>query len=164
MLTRCEEIMRDVCESFGAELREFNGEGDHVHLLVHYPPKVALSKLVNCLKGVSSRYLRRSTPAGSTGSISTAVLVPVLLRRVLRWRTAEHRQGVHREPEAPRLTVTPKTQRSPALRASGLRIAFPPGLKAGIPFEDQGWSRTPHQRPVGLWQGVTGWASGRSGQ
>ncbi|MEU9331063.1 IS200/IS605 family transposase [Streptomyces canus] len=58
MLTRCEAIMRDVCESFGAELREFNGEGDHVHLLVHYPPKIALCKLVNSLKGVSSRYLR----------------------------------------------------------------------------------------------------------
>ncbi len=58
MLTRCEAIMRDVCESFGAELREFDGEGDHVHLLVHYPPKVPVSKLVNSLKGVSSRYLR----------------------------------------------------------------------------------------------------------
>ncbi|MGC4984067.1 IS200/IS605 family transposase [Streptomyces sp. DT193] len=58
MLTHCEEVMRDVCESFGAELREFNGEGDHVHLLVHHPPKIALSKLVNSLKGVSSRYLR----------------------------------------------------------------------------------------------------------
>ncbi|KFF96058.1 transposase [Streptomyces scabiei] len=50
--------MRDVCQSFEAELREFNGEDDYVHLLVHYPPKVALSKLVNSLKGVSSRYLR----------------------------------------------------------------------------------------------------------
>ncbi|PZT75080.1 MULTISPECIES: IS200/IS605 family transposase [unclassified Streptomyces] len=58
MLKRCEEIMREVCGSFGAELREFNGEADHVHLLVHYPPKVALSKLINSLKGVSSRYLR----------------------------------------------------------------------------------------------------------
>lgn len=43
---------------FEVELREFNGETDHVHLLVHYPPKVALSKLINSLKGVSSRYLR----------------------------------------------------------------------------------------------------------
>ncbi|MER5973408.1 IS200/IS605 family transposase [Streptomyces sp. NPDC002055] len=58
MLTRCEEVMRDVCGKFEAELKEFNGEGDHVHLLVHYPPKIALSKLVNSLKGVSSRYLR----------------------------------------------------------------------------------------------------------
>ncbi|MFG2480436.1 IS200/IS605 family transposase [Streptomyces fagopyri] len=58
MLTRCEALMRDVCASFGARLHEFNGEGDHVHLLVHYPPTIALSKLVNSLKGVSSRYLR----------------------------------------------------------------------------------------------------------
>ncbi|MFF1603123.1 IS200/IS605 family transposase [Streptomyces mirabilis] len=58
ILTRCETIRRDVCESFGAQLWEFNGEGDHVHLLVHYPPKIALPKLVNSLKGVSSRYLR----------------------------------------------------------------------------------------------------------
>ncbi|GHJ35580.1 hypothetical protein Sm713_11890 [Streptomyces sp. TS71-3] len=50
--------MKEVCGRFGAELREFNGEADHVHLLVHYPPKVALSKLINSLKGVSSRYLR----------------------------------------------------------------------------------------------------------
>ncbi|WP_083934323.1 IS200/IS605 family transposase [Nocardiopsis baichengensis] len=59
MLTRCEEIMRDVCTDFDAELKRFNGERDHVHLLVHYPPKIALSRLVNSLKGVSSRYLRR---------------------------------------------------------------------------------------------------------
>ena len=59
MLERCEEIMRDVCADFNAELKSFNGERDHVHLLVHYPPKVALSRLVNSLKGVSSRYLRQ---------------------------------------------------------------------------------------------------------
>ncbi len=38
-------------------LEEMNGERDHVHLLVSYPPKVALSNLVNRLKGVSSRKL-----------------------------------------------------------------------------------------------------------
>ncbi|MFF5029792.1 IS200/IS605 family transposase [Streptomyces collinus] len=32
-LTRCEEIMRAVCEDFEAELVEFNGEANHVHLL-----------------------------------------------------------------------------------------------------------------------------------
>jgi putative transposase len=59
MLTRCEEIMREVCTDFEAELRQFNGDEDHVHLLVHYPPKVQLSKLVNSLKGVSARLLRK---------------------------------------------------------------------------------------------------------
>ncbi|OIK00698.1 IS200/IS605 family transposase [Streptomyces colonosanans] len=55
MLTRCEEIMRKVCEDFEAELKEFNGERDHVHLLINYPPKAAVSKLVNSLKSVSAR-------------------------------------------------------------------------------------------------------------
>jgi putative transposase len=62
ILRRCEEIMRDVCADFGAELREFNGEADHVHLLVHYPPRVALSRLVGSLKGVSARRLRQEFP------------------------------------------------------------------------------------------------------
>jgi putative transposase len=59
ILDRCKEIMRAVCADFGAELHEFNGETDHVHLLVHYPPKIALSRLVNSLKGVSARHLRQ---------------------------------------------------------------------------------------------------------
>lgn len=59
MLTRCEQVMRDVCEGMGAELRELNGGDDHVYLLVHYPPKLAISTLVNSLKGVSARYLRQ---------------------------------------------------------------------------------------------------------
>lgn len=59
MLARCEKIMRDVCRDFGAQLAEFNGETDHVHVLVEYPPKVAVSGLVNSLKGVSSRRLRQ---------------------------------------------------------------------------------------------------------
>jgi putative transposase len=58
MLSRCEQVMREVCEGFGAQLREFTGDTDHVHLLVHYPPHVALSRLVNSLKGISSRRLR----------------------------------------------------------------------------------------------------------
>ncbi len=51
--------MRAVCVDFGADLKEFNGETDHVHLLIEYPPKVAVSGLVNSLKGVSSRRLRQ---------------------------------------------------------------------------------------------------------
>jgi REP-associated tyrosine transposase len=47
-----------VCTDFGCELRETGWETDHVHLLVGYPPKVALSRLVNSLKGVSARRLR----------------------------------------------------------------------------------------------------------
>lgn len=52
-------IMASVCQDFDAELVEFNGEHDHVHLLFNYPPKVALSSLVASLKGVSARLLRK---------------------------------------------------------------------------------------------------------
>ena len=52
-------IFADVCTDFEAELVEFDGEHDHVHLLVNYPPKVAVSVLVNSLKGVSSRMIRK---------------------------------------------------------------------------------------------------------
>jgi putative transposase len=58
LLTRCEQIMRTVCDDLSADLAEFSGETDHVHLLVHYPPHLAISTLVNRLKGVSVRYLR----------------------------------------------------------------------------------------------------------
>ncbi len=52
-------IFSKVCDDFSAELVECNGEKDHVHLLVNYHPKTALSALVNSLKGVSSRLIRK---------------------------------------------------------------------------------------------------------
>lgn len=51
-----------VCKDFEAELVEMDGEDDHVHLLVNYPPKIAVSNMVNSLKGVSSRLLRKERP------------------------------------------------------------------------------------------------------
>jgi putative transposase len=52
-------IFTSVCADFESTLVEFEGEDDHVHLLVHYPPKVSVSALVNSLKGVSSRMVRQ---------------------------------------------------------------------------------------------------------
>ena len=43
---------------FAAEPREFNGENDHLHLLVQYPPKVAVPAPVNSFKGVPASELR----------------------------------------------------------------------------------------------------------
>ena len=53
------DIFAGVCRDFGATLEEMEGERDHVHLLVNYPPKYSVSKLVNSLKGVSSRLIRK---------------------------------------------------------------------------------------------------------
>jgi len=51
-----------ICADFNVELTEMDGERDYVHLLINYPPKLAISTLVNSLKGVSSRLLRRDRP------------------------------------------------------------------------------------------------------
>ena len=59
MLDDLQGLFKKICKDAEAELIEFNGEGDHVHLLVNYPPKLALSKLVNSLKGASSRVIRK---------------------------------------------------------------------------------------------------------
>ena len=52
------DIFRKVCSDCEAQLVEFDGEEDYVHLLVNYPPKIAISCLVNRLKGISSRLIR----------------------------------------------------------------------------------------------------------
>ena len=59
ILDDLEQIFSKVCEDFEADLVEFDGENDHVHLLVNYPPKVSVSKLVNSLKGASSQRIRK---------------------------------------------------------------------------------------------------------
>lgn len=59
MLVRLQEIFESTCTKWRSQLREFNGEQDHVHLLINYPPDVEVSKLVNNLKTVSSRLIRK---------------------------------------------------------------------------------------------------------
>ena len=53
------EVFENICNMNDSTLEEFDGESDHVHLLITYPPRIALSTLVNSLKGVSSRILRQ---------------------------------------------------------------------------------------------------------
>ena len=62
ILKDIEVIFNNVCQDFDTELVEMNGETDHVHLLLNYPPKVSISKLVNSLKGVSSRLIKKQHP------------------------------------------------------------------------------------------------------
>jgi len=58
-LARMEETMQSACTDSERELVEFNGETNHAHLLVNFPPKVTVTKPVNSLNGVSSRRLRQ---------------------------------------------------------------------------------------------------------
>ena len=59
MLERLRVIFRETLEKWSCELIEFNGEADHVQLLIQTNPTVQLSKLINNLKTVSSRLIRR---------------------------------------------------------------------------------------------------------
>jgi len=61
-LRRLRTYLEKVCTDFEAQLVAMNGETDHVHLLINYPPKHSVSTLVNSLKGVSSRLLRLERP------------------------------------------------------------------------------------------------------
>lgn len=61
-LNTMKELFIRLCADFEATLTEFDGEMDHVHLLIEYPPKVTVSRLVNSLKGVSSRKLKQAHP------------------------------------------------------------------------------------------------------
>lgn len=63
ILEDMKNIFTKIANEHHVVLKEFNGEEDHVHMLIHYPPKVSLAKLVNSLKGVSSRRLRQNWPA-----------------------------------------------------------------------------------------------------
>ena len=50
-----EASFKDVAQKMNFQIQEFNGESDHVHVLIEYPPKLSVSAIVNALKGVSSR-------------------------------------------------------------------------------------------------------------
>lgn len=59
MLDRLKAIVANLCQKWEIELLEFNGESDHVHLLLAMHPNIMPSKFVNNLKTVTSRLLRK---------------------------------------------------------------------------------------------------------
>lgn len=59
MLNRLEEIVKKNCADWEIDLLEFNGEADHIHLLLEMHPNIMPSKFINNLKTVSSRLIRK---------------------------------------------------------------------------------------------------------
>jgi len=55
MLQELEGIFKSVLKAWNCQLIEFNGEKDHVHLLVSFPPQKRLSDLVGNLKATASK-------------------------------------------------------------------------------------------------------------
>ncbi len=58
MIEQLREAFASACEKLECEIIEMDGEEDHVHLLIAYPPKLSISVMVNNLKATSSRRLR----------------------------------------------------------------------------------------------------------
>jgi putative transposase len=63
MLDRASMLLGPLCVAWEGSLIECSGESDHLHALVDMPPKVRPSDLVNNLKTVLSRQLRKEFPA-----------------------------------------------------------------------------------------------------
>ena len=57
-----DKIFKSIAKAFGASIVQMDGEDDHVHVLAEYPPNVIVSKLVNALKGASSKNRRKHRP------------------------------------------------------------------------------------------------------
>lgn len=73
MIEQLREAFGSACEKLECELIEMDGEQDHVHLLIAYPPKLSISVMVNNLKSISSRMLRLQNTHLTRQSKSTAL-------------------------------------------------------------------------------------------
>jgi putative transposase len=59
---RARDLIRQICESRGIVIVRGTVSVDHVHLLLSVPPEIAPSKLLQYLKGRSSRRLQDEFP------------------------------------------------------------------------------------------------------
>ena len=57
-----EQCIRIYCSQLKCEIRELNVQADHVHLLVHVPPKQSISEMMGMLKGRTAIKVFRSFP------------------------------------------------------------------------------------------------------
>lgn len=55
--TRCRVLIREVCASNYVDIISGSMSPDHVHLLLSLPPSISLSKVLQYIKGKSSRKL-----------------------------------------------------------------------------------------------------------
>lgn len=62
MMATLKPVFESVLRSWDSQLIEFNGENDHVHLLVSYPPTKTLSNMIANLKATSSKAMWQQYP------------------------------------------------------------------------------------------------------
>ncbi|MBR6516122.1 MAG: IS200/IS605 family transposase [Bacilli bacterium] len=59
IVERTKEIMRKIAKDFDVEIINQECGEDHIHLMISTKPTTDLTKLINILKGHSSRYIRK---------------------------------------------------------------------------------------------------------
>ena len=59
---RAAELFREIAEDFGFDINEMEVAKDHVHILLDFPPRYSISKVVGILKSISTSRLWREFP------------------------------------------------------------------------------------------------------
>jgi putative transposase len=62
MFDRLREITEYIGKSHNIEIKQMNGEPDHVHFLLRTKPNCDLSKYINAIKSATSRRLKQEFP------------------------------------------------------------------------------------------------------
>ena len=62
LASRVDELLRLCADANGWKTLELNVQPDHVHMVVQFVPTIAVSKMVQLLKGKSSRVIREEFP------------------------------------------------------------------------------------------------------
>lgn len=59
MMERMSDVFQNICKKKKSLMLDFNGEKDHVHLMIDLHPDNNISQLVASLKSASSRIIRK---------------------------------------------------------------------------------------------------------
>ena len=62
ILERLYVLCHERASAWSATIEEINGEPDHLHILMEFPPKFAISDFVNALKTGTSRRIKNEFP------------------------------------------------------------------------------------------------------
>ena len=62
MLARLKEMLGQVANKMDCLLLEFNGEADHIHILLDFHPKNSIAAVVGSLKSSTARMLKKEFP------------------------------------------------------------------------------------------------------
>ena len=59
---RAKQLIEEISSEYGMEIQEMEVAGDHVHMLISFPPKYSIGQVVRMIKSISARELFRSFP------------------------------------------------------------------------------------------------------